>query len=109
MKTGDIILVPFPFAEMTNRKVRPAVIIGFTKDKHKDVIVSAISSVLPEKKTENEIFLEPTAANKLRSRSVLKVDRIVTLKKEDIIVRLGKLTESELATFKRKFKNLIDV
>ncbi len=47
MKSGDIILIPFPFAELTNKKVRPAVVIGLTKDKHKDIIVSAISSVVP--------------------------------------------------------------
>ena len=108
MKAGEIILIPFPFAEMTKRKVRPSVVISLTKDKHKDIIVSAISSVLPEKTNDNEMILEPSSVNKLRTVSVLKVDRIVTLKKEDMIARLGKLNEAELATFKRKFKNLID-
>lgn len=41
MKTGDIILIPFPFAEITHVKVRPAVVIAITKDKYKDVVVSA--------------------------------------------------------------------
>lgn len=41
MKTGNIILVPFPFSELTNIKVRPAVVISTTKDKYEDVIVSA--------------------------------------------------------------------
>lgn len=40
MKTGNIILVPFPFSELTNIKVRPAVVISTTKDKYEDVIVS---------------------------------------------------------------------
>ena len=37
MKTGDIIFIPFPFAELTNKKVRPAVVIALTKDKYRDV------------------------------------------------------------------------
>ncbi|MBK8553336.1 MAG: type II toxin-antitoxin system PemK/MazF family toxin [Ignavibacteria bacterium] len=48
MKTGDIVLVPFPFSELNNIKVRPAVVISTTKDKYEDLIVSAISSVIPD-------------------------------------------------------------
>ena len=36
MKIGEIILIPFPFAEFTNKKVRPAVVVCETKDKFKD-------------------------------------------------------------------------
>lgn len=32
MNTGDIVLIPFPFAEFTNRKVRPAVVVCETAD-----------------------------------------------------------------------------
>ena len=38
MKIGDIILIPFPFAELTNKKVRPVVIITETEDKYKERI-----------------------------------------------------------------------
>lgn len=108
MRAGDIILVPFPFAELTNKKVRPSVVIGETKDKYRDIIVSAISSVVSVNLTENEIILDPTSINKLRARSVIKVDRIVTVKSQDVIALLGKLTESELVVFKQKFKLLIE-
>jgi mRNA interferase MazF len=108
VRAGDIILVPFPFAELTNKKVRPSVVIGETKDKYRDIIVSAISSVVSVNLTENEIILDPTSINKLRARSVIKVDRIVTVKSQDVIALLGKLTESELVVFKQKFKLLIE-
>lgn len=108
MRTGDIILVPFPFAELTNKKVRPSVVIAQTKDKHRDIIVSAISSVVSENLTENEIVIVPSSVNTLRAISVIKVDRIVTVKREDIIAPLGKLTESELSVFKQKFKALVE-
>ena len=101
MKTGDIILIPFPYAELTNRKIRPAVVIAVTKDKYKDIIVSAISSVVPDKTTDNEIILEPTQVNKLRAKSVIKVDRLVTVKRQNLVARLGKLTDAELVLFKR--------
>ena len=49
MKIGDIILIPFPFADSTNTKVRPAVVITETADKYRDLVVSAISSFVPQK------------------------------------------------------------
>mgnify|MGYP001331347227 CR=1 FL=1 len=84
MKTGDIILVPFPFAELNNKKVRPAVVICETADKYKDIVVCAISSVVPPIPGDNEILLKPDKLNKLRADSVIKVDRIVTIKARDI-------------------------
>lgn len=108
MKTGDIILIPFPFAEFTNVKVRPAVVITETKDKYKDVVVSAISSVIPPKISDNEMIIRAQNINNLRTDSVIKVDRIVTVKQENIIDRLGRLTEKELTEFKRIFQSLVD-
>ena len=108
MKTGDIILLPFPFAELTNIKVRPAVVICTTTDKHRDVLVSAITSIVPEHLSKNEILLEPDTTNGLRVRSVIKVDRIVTVKRGSIIATLGTLSEKQFKTFKDKFKKLVD-
>lgn len=108
MKTGDIILVPFPFSDFSYRKVRPAEVIAITKDKFKDIIVSAISSVVPSKPSVNEIVINPSLQNKLRVASVIKVDRVVTLKRSNVIAQLGKLSEKELTVFKMKFKNLVE-
>jgi mRNA interferase MazF len=108
MKTGDVILIPFPFAELTNRKVRPAVVVCETKDSYKDLVLCAISSVVPAKFTENEMLLLVDHVNGLRKESILKVDRIVTAKEKDIIAQIGKLSDSDLEKFKEKFKNLVD-
>lgn len=84
MKTGDILLIPFPFAELTNKKVRPVVVVCQTKDKYKDIVVCAISSVVPIQLLENEILLKPTFVNHLRVQSIIKVDRIITAKKKTL-------------------------
>ena len=99
-KIGEIILIPFPFAEFTNKKVRPAVVITETEDKYRDLVVSAISSVISSKISHREILLKPNKINNLRVDSVIKVDRIVTLKREDKIADLDKLSAKELAEFK---------
>ena len=108
MKTGDIVLIPFPFAELTNKKVRPAAVVCETKDAYKDLVLCAISSVVPTKLTENEMLLSVDKEKGLRKDSVLKVDRIVTAKEQDVIAKIGRLNPSDLKEFKEKFKNLID-
>ncbi len=100
-------LIPFPFAELTSVKVRPAVIICETKDKYKDIVVSAISSIVPKDLSENEILIRPGKENKLKTNSMIKVDRIVTVKRDDIIAELGKLEPKQVELFKTKFKNLV--
>jgi len=91
MRTGEIVLIPFPFAELTNIKVRPAVVVSTTRDTFSDLILCAISSVVP---------------NELNSFEI--VDRIITLKKDSIITELGALIEDEMGLFKTRFKQIID-
>lgn len=108
MQTGDIILIPFPFAELTNIKVRPAVIVTITNDTHRDIVICAVSSVIPSSLSDTEFIVLPGGDNSLRVRSVVKVDRIVTLKQQNVIARLGKLHANQLQMFKKKFKALVD-
>jgi len=107
MKAGAIILIPFPFAELTRTKVRPAVVITETTYQYKDLVIAAISSVVPATLNKNEIFIKPAKTNNLRVQSVIKVDRIVTLKQTDKIADLGKLSTKELALFSKTFRDLL--
>ncbi|CAN5451799.1 hypothetical protein BH20ACI1_BH20ACI1_18360 [soil metagenome] len=108
MKCGEIVLIPFPFAELTHKKVRPAAVVCETKDVYKDLVLCAISSVVPSDLTENEILLKANKANGLRKDSVLKIDRIVTAKNHDVIAKIGELSNLDLESFKKIFKGLID-
>lgn len=108
MKTGDIVLIPFPFAELTNKKVRPAVVICETKDKYQDLVICAISSVVPSQLSKNEMKLPSNEITGLRVPSILKIDRIVTAKREDVIAYLGRLEDLHFTKFKDIFKSLVD-
>lgn len=108
MITGDIVLIPFPFSELTQVKLRPAVVIAETKDKYKDLILSAISSQVPSSISIVEILLKPDSLNGLRTASVIKVDRIFTLKSEKVVAKIGRLSIIHATEFKRIFKTLVD-
>lgn len=107
MKIGEIILIPFPYDELTDKKVRPAVVITETDDKYKDLVVSAISSIIPSKLSSREILINPGKLNNLRVELLIKVDRIVTVKRADKIADLGKLSTKELSEFKRILLEII--
>jgi mRNA interferase MazF len=107
MKIGDIILIPYPYAELSNRKIRPAVVIAETSDKYKDLVVSAISSVIPDELSSRELILNHGEYNNLRVNSVIKVDRIVTLKRQDKIANMGSLSPNELNEFKTILQDMI--
>ena len=107
MKIGDIVLIPFPFAEQNKQKVRPTAVICETADAYKDLVVCAISSVVPQELSANEILIKPDNFNNLRAISVIKVDRIVTIKRQDVIAQIGILQETDLEKLKNTFKKLV--
>ena len=57
MKSGDIVLIDFPFTIPAQSKVRPAVVIAVTEDKYHDLIVCAISSIVPSSLSSREILI----------------------------------------------------
>lgn len=111
-KGGDILLIPFPFSGLADIKIRPVVVVCETRDKFKDLVVCAISSVIPESLTPNQILIdernESLRSSGLRKNSVIKVDRIATLKSELVIKCLGKLTGRVLNDFIETFRNLVN-
>jgi mRNA interferase MazF len=107
--TGDIILIPYPFAELVNIKLRPVVVICSTSDSYKDLVVSAISSVIRTGYNDTTIILNPSRLNNLKVTSTVLVDRIFTLKRENMIKMLGRLNDSELHLFIEKFRKLPEI
>jgi len=95
---GDIVLVPFPFTDLSGRKVRPALIVS-PDPVGGDILVAFISSVIPPVPEPTEYVLDVThpafVQTGLRSTSVFKMGKIATLHRSLILRRLGRTT-SEL-------------
>jgi mRNA interferase MazF len=51
---GKIVLVPFPFTDLTAAKLRPALVIH---EGEKDVILAFISSKIPSQPSEADVLL----------------------------------------------------
>lgn len=92
MNKGDIILVPFPFSDLTDTKLRPAVVL---LDSGHDVLVSFITS---QNKWDNEfsVKIKATATNGLKVDSFLRLSKITSIDKNLIEGKLGILLTSEI-------------
>lgn len=93
---GDVILVPFPFTDLTTTKQRPALIISSTKFNrvYRDVIVVAITSHIEQDvlaDTEYRLTKSENLAAGLPKPSIIKLAKIVTLDQNLIRKKLGKL------------------
>jgi mRNA interferase MazF len=94
MKKGDIVLVSFPFTDLSQTKLRPAVVL-FVERKTEDVTLCFISSQALDTVHSGEFVLTPSdpefSETGLKVASKVRVTRIATLERKLIVRRLGKL------------------
>ena len=94
LKRGDIVLVPFPFTDLSKEKVRPAVVISVENDI--DVSVAFISSMIPQESTATDFVLSESnpdfSVAGLKRSSVFKMNKVITLERSKILRRLGKVS-----------------
>ena len=107
MKTGDIVIVHYPFSDLAQTKLRPAVVVTITSDKHQDAVLCLISSVVPHKLNNREMLLHPNVVNNLKVLSVIKVYRVATVQQIKIVSVIGKLSANELKVFIYAFQSLV--
>ena len=96
MTKGKVVLVPFPFDDLSAAKVRPAVCLTEPIGPHRHLIVAFISSQVPTDPLRSDIVFQPHepdfAATGLRTASALRLHRLMTLTTSLIRRELGELT-----------------
>ncbi len=111
MVRSKIVLVPFPFDDLSGYKLRPVVCLTEPIGKHKHVIVSFISSRVPEENSFNELLLrkdDPQLQNSgLKKDSVILLHRLVTLHEGIFQRELGVLPEKIMNNIIEKLVHLL--
>ena len=99
-KFGTIILIPFPFTDLTSSKLRPALIVsdGAIGD---DVVVCFISSNKSSRKFS--VALDKGEMTGLKVNSFVRFDKIATLSKSIVLGKLGVVDRGWLTKQKNKF------
>jgi mRNA interferase MazF len=96
LRRGDIVLVHFPFTDLTAEKLRPAVIMS-VDPQETDVIIAFISSVVLPKELDKTDYLlllnDPDFAKTgLKKASVFKMRKLLTIERGKIVRRLGRVS-----------------
>jgi mRNA interferase MazF len=97
IRRGDIVLIPFPFTDLSGRKARPALVVSSDLDNEHsdDLILAAITSNVSHLFSNADLLLEDSAdwfeSSGLRTTSMLRASKIVTLAQPLIYSRIGRL------------------
>lgn len=108
MKRGTIVLTIFPFTDLTALKRRPAIVVSGNNESKEDVIVAYISSVLTAELSETDLVFDEARPDffqsGLKKKSVIKLDKIATLKKAIFTGELGIINQDTLSEIDIKLK-----
>lgn len=112
-RRGAIVLVPFPFTDLSQSKTRPAVVVSPENiNAHSpDIILAAISSTTPHVPNNLELVLYQTdsffKATGLRVNSVVKAAKLITMKQSLIYLTLGQLADETLRELDQRLERAI--
>ena len=92
MNKGDIVLIPFPFTDLSGSKNRPALVLVSGET---DITLAFISTQIKWKE-KTDILLKPSKENGLKRESIIRLSKFATVDKDLALGRLGTLENTTL-------------
>ncbi|MEW6200724.1 MAG: type II toxin-antitoxin system PemK/MazF family toxin [bacterium] len=97
MNRGDIVLISFPFSDLTSTKVRPALVLSRENSAEQDFIVALISSNIERPFSDTDHLLLKShhgfTGTGLKVDSVFRMAKLHNLNKSLAKRRLGKVND----------------
>jgi len=110
MTKGKVVLVPFPFDDLSTAKVRPAVCLTDPIGPHRHVILAFVSSRILADSLNTDLVLDSAdadfSATGLRVSSTLRLHRLMTATTAVIRRELGELPPHMQEEVRSKLRNL---
>lgn len=108
-----VVLVPFPFDDLSSTKVRPAVCLTDPIGEHKHVVLAFITSRVPDKPLSTDLIFAATdkdfSGTGLRVSSALQLHRMMTVTTTVIVRELGILPKPAQREVEGKLKLLFGI
>ena len=108
-----IVLVPFPFDDLTANKVRPGVCLTDTIKPHNHVILAFITSRVSASPSPTDFVIDALGADfattGLKVSSTIRLHRLMTVSKSIILSELGELSLSQQEEVENKLRKLFDL
>lgn len=111
LEPGDLVLVPFPFSDLSGSKSRPAIVLSSEayNDGSKDVIVCGVTSKLTNAAHSVVFRPQDMSQGRLRVISRAKADKILSLEKTLIRKRVGRLKQSIVGQIRKEVLSVLGV
>lgn len=104
---GKIVLLPFPFTDLSASKYRPTLVLY---EDNRDIIVAFISSRVPSTPEDTDILIveehKEFKQTGLKTSSVIKLNKIATILKDLVIGELGEIGPSLKEEINDKLKRI---
>ena len=105
MKKGEIVLIPFPFTDLSGTKNRPAMVLAENED---DVTVAFITTQTKWQEVYDS-KIAPSILNGLKKESLIRINKLSTIDKNLVIGRLGQLTADEIKAVNQNLKKFFEL
>ncbi len=98
-KKWDIVLVPFPFTNLSTTKKRPALIVSPDEYNDKmDIVIAFITSKIDQDYRMGDYLIKNWRGANLPKPSMIRM-KFATIDKSIIIKKLGQLQENDIGEF----------
>jgi mRNA interferase MazF len=108
-----IVLVPFPFDDLSSQKVRPALCLTDVIQPHGHVVLAFITSQVSATPAKTDLVIEASDADfaltGLKVSSTIRLHRLMTVTKSIILRQLGKLSAGYQGEVNNLLRNLFDL
>ena len=108
-----IVLVPFPFDDLTANKVRPAVCLTDEIKPHSLIILAFITSRISTSASATDFVIDKSdtdfATTGLKVSSTIRLHRLMTVTKSIILRELGQLSASQQTEIENKLRKLFNL
>ena len=109
-RRGDVVLVPFPFADLSAQKRRPALVVSspLYHQTEPDLILAAITGRIPATPAPTDYVLQDWQQAGLLRPSMVKAF-LVTVEPRVILHRLGRLSRRDLREVAARLRLALDL
>ena len=110
---NKIVLVAFPFDDLSRHKVRPAVCLTDEIKPYKHVVLAFITSNVSSNPSETDFVIDSSdagfAQTGLKVSSTIRLHRLMTVSKELVVSELGELSRIQQTEVRTRLQRLFGI
>ena len=108
-----IVLVPFPFDDLTANKVRPAVCLTDEINPHGHLVLAFITSRVSAAASPTDLVIDKSDADflvtGLKVSSTVRLHRLMTVTKSIVLRELGELSAAQQTEIENRLRQLFNL